>query len=320
MSNNTDGGRHMDLISRFLVQYEPYYSVEGKKKRELFVNKYTDDAILDLSQREYQFSGYSDTFCYSMVQGLRILSSIGNAFPAIYGVYVDADQTLKMSKRLEQKFGDNFDAALNYQKSQIVTLINAAKSQDYRSIEGSDINSQFRFKILSVYCPEMYFPVCTRPTAEAYCEVFGISYYGNASMLDLNLLLVDWSRKNLPEDWDLNKAMRFSDWLWREQKTLSSSNKQLSPKPLYRKSTAPQKKPAESQAVIPTKKAPVADKKITDDECLAMFPIGCRVSHNKFGEGVVKSVSEGVIIIEFDGEDKKLGADFCVKNKILNRL
>ena len=51
------------------------------------------------------------------------------------------------------------------------------------------------------------------------------------------------------------------------------------------------------------------------------FPIGCTVRHRKFGDGVVKDISDGIISIKFMNEsEKELGADFCIKNKLLEKI
>ena len=212
----------MDLIQEFLnTGFESYWMKEGKARRELFIGKYTDEVILGLTQKEYQYSGNDNSFCYLLQHWLSPLASMGNAFPAVFGVYVDADHRLKMSKGLQDLFGNDYDAALDYQKSQIVAMINAGRNQNYRQVEQSDINSQLKYKILSIYCPESFFPVCTRPMAENYCDMFKIRHSRSATMLDLNLSLVDWSKANLPPDWDLYMAMYYSDWLFKNNKVES---------------------------------------------------------------------------------------------------
>ena len=61
--------------------------------------------------------------------------------------------------------------------------------------------------------------------------------------------------------------------------------------------------------------------KMSDEDIKKMFPIGCIVRHKKFGDGVVKDISDGVIIIKFMNEsEKELGADFCIKNKLLEKI
>ena len=71
------------------------------------------------------------------------------------------------------------------------------------------------------------------------------------------------------------------------------------------------------------KKPAVSDSvpKMSDESIRWRFPIGCKVRHKKFGDGVVKDISDGVITIMFMNEsEKELGADFCIKNKLLEKI
>ena len=301
----------MDIFHDFLSKrVDPNYDIMIENKRQKFVSKYNDEAILNLTQEQYCFAGRTNTFCYQMEYGLGALSSMGNAFPSVFGVYVDSNYQIKLSKHLEKMFIDNYDAAFRYQKKQIVQLINAARLQDYRTIERSDINQQFKYKIISIYCPDLYFPVCTRPTAEAYCSVFGIKCSKNASMLDLNLALVEWSNRNLPSDWDLHLAMWFCDCLWRDHKTYYSASQASNTD----KTETVQKMPIKSK---PATKEP---SKMTATECAKLFPENSHVHHKAFGNGVVINNECGKVTIKFDnGEIKQLGVDFCIKNKLLEK-
>lgn len=50
---------------------------------------------------------------------------MGNAYPSVFGAYVDSYGNRKLNPSLQKMFGTNYDAALQYQKRQIVSLINA---------------------------------------------------------------------------------------------------------------------------------------------------------------------------------------------------
>lgn len=216
----------MDQISEFLkYQYKPEWTGEAKRLREGFTSTFTTDAILNLSQREYYFPGNNDSFCYRLKEELISLASMGNAYPSVFGAYVDSKGNRKLNPSLERMFGSNFDAALQFQKKQIVSLINAGKEKNYIAIEKSPIYQQLKFKILSVYFPDLYFPVCTKIALEAYCNVMGIHYdLEQHSVLDYILMLNNCSREQFPSDWTMYMSMYFMDWLWREHKTFSRQN------------------------------------------------------------------------------------------------
>ena len=81
---------------------------------------------------------------------------------------------------------------------------------------------------------------------------------------------------------------------------------------------------ADSQTRIETIKKPVVSDgvpKMSDEDIKKMFPIGCIVRHKKFGDGVVKDISDGAISIQFmDESEKELGVEFCIKNKLLEKV
>ena len=96
--------------------------------RERFTNTFTTDAILNLSQKEYYYPGNNNSFCYRLKEDLVSLASMGNAYPSVFGVYVRSDGIRKLNPTLQKMFGDDYDRALQYQKRQIVSLINAGNS------------------------------------------------------------------------------------------------------------------------------------------------------------------------------------------------
>jgi hypothetical protein len=91
--------------------------------------------------------------------------------------------------------------------------------------------------------------------------------------------------------------------------------------PLSSKPRAVMDKPPVKQFIAPKKKAPVKPKKISDNECLKLFPINCRVYHKSFGFGTVNSIKDAIISISFDiSGEKDLGVDFCINNKLLEKV
>ena len=222
----------MDQISEFLkYQYKSEWTGEAKRMRDGFTSTYTTDVILSLSQKEYYYPGNYKSFCHRIKEDLSPLASMGNAYPSVFGAYVDSSGNRKLNPSLQKKFGENYDAALQYQKKQIVSLIKAGKEQNYTEIENSPIYQQLKFKILSVYYPELYFPVCTKIALEAYCNVMGIHYDPDHSMLDYVLRLNKCSRELFPSDWTMYMAMYFMDWLWRDKKTFNRQNNGSTLKP-----------------------------------------------------------------------------------------
>lgn len=67
-----------------------------------------------------------------------------------------------------------------------------------------------------------------------------------------------------------------------------------------------------------------APKKVVQEpkvDYSAVFTTGCRVKHRSFGCGIVKECIDDRLTIEFDdGFEKQLGAEFCVKNKLIAKI
>ena len=62
-------------------------------------------------------------------------------------------------------------------------------------------------------------------------------------------------------------------------------------------------------------------EKITDTDGKMLYPIGSKVLHQKFGEGVVTDILDGHISIDFDDAGEKvLGLDVCIANGYLKVL
>ncbi len=217
-------GTEMGLIEEFLEEVKPDKKYEmNLKDIGSFVSTYTPEKILSLSLDEYYHTGYRNTFCYRLEKGLVEYSSMGNVFPDAYRVYIGSDNCPHIFRGLKDRFGEDHEAAFAYIKKEIIRLIDAGKNNDYKFICNSVLDQRVRFKILSVYYPDSYFPVCGLPTARDYCDVFGIGRSSSETMLDLNMKLSTWSRKHLPSDWSLFHAMALSEWLRQNKECLDSS-------------------------------------------------------------------------------------------------
>ena len=166
-----------------------------------------------LSLEEYYSVGDHTTFCFRLKEQLAPLSSMGNVYPEAFGVYLDSRRRVRINQTLSKVYGDDYAEAFMHLKKDIVALLNAGAKKDYKAIKSSKIYQQFKFKLLSVYYPNYYFPVCTMPAARGYCDVVGITYRASDTMSELNLSLVRWKEQNRPE-WTLSKAMSLCDWLW----------------------------------------------------------------------------------------------------------
>ena len=312
----------MDLIEEFLkYEFDPMWAAKVESRRRGFVDIYNCDKILELSQDEYYYAGKEDTFCFRIQRDLACMASMGNAFPAAFGVYVDLKKRLKMSPKLSKMYGENFEGALQYQKQQIVALLKAGKDKDYYSIENNNINSLLKYKILSVYYPELYFPVCAFPTAKLYCDVFGIRYHSSNSMLDLVLALSKWSMDNLPENWSLFQAMWLGDWLWGKGKKLNDPKLLVREHQVNIKPIVKEKQYVEVKSQSAVEPITNRSKSYTKSDFMRLFRKGCRVRNKVLGDGTIKDIGNDRVIVKFDsGQEKSISIETCLMMNLLERI
>lgn len=70
-----------------------------------------------------------------------------------------------------------------------------------------------------------------------------------------------------------------------------------------------------------TKVSKSEDAQLSYDDIQSLYPVSCRVVHAKFGKGTVIGIDGDILTISFDsGDEKRLSADFCMKNNMLERV
>ena len=212
----------MDIYEQFLKR-EPNresYEVLAQKLGEEFVQDFPVERIMDLSLDEYMLAknGYGNprSFCRRLRYDLQQLASMGNAWPDVFGVYLRNGYEISLSKGLKNAFGNNYKEAFEYVKQEIVDLLHAAEKDDYKAIERCTLNSIFKYKLLLVYFPEKFIPVCAKPTLEGYCKVAGVQYRPDEEMVYANLRLLE-KKKQDPRfaNRSNNFYMGYLDYAWR---------------------------------------------------------------------------------------------------------
>ena len=220
-----------ERLTATINEYERYcksqYSdVDPELIRRRFVEDYPIDQIPNLSLDEYLIAkegeGNDRSFCRRMRYELGHLSSMGNVRFNIFGVYHNPNGDVALSITYSNLFGNDINAAFKYIKKQIVKLLEAAEKEDYRTIDEIRLNSSFKYKLITVYYPDLYIPVVTNNVLNEYCNHVNLSINPNDPMIYRNVELRDWKRRN-PEmkDWPNSKLMGFCDWLWRSNRYYS---------------------------------------------------------------------------------------------------
>lgn len=196
---------------------------EAEALRQKFVSDYSIEDIKNMKLDEYMFAtkgiGYDNSFCRRIRYELEGLAHMGNVYPDIFGIYLKKDKVISLSKTLKNEVGNDDNLAFKSIKRQIVDLLIAAKGNKYDEIANSKLNSSFKHKLLLIYYPDKYFPVCTKKTLDEYCKIAGITFTNNEDMIYRNIALMEWKKTSYPFcKWSNALVMMFCDWVWRENK------------------------------------------------------------------------------------------------------
>ncbi|MBR3243627.1 MAG: HNH endonuclease [Parasporobacterium sp.] len=230
----------MQIIEQFLSEWGEFIEERTNKEKEVrgrFLAMYPEDKISLLSLDDYLIAprgyGNPNSFCYQIRYDLQVNSSMGNAWPSTFGIYLKGGKTITLDTKYRKKFGDNYKDAFEYIKKEISKLLEAGRNLDYKVIAECDLNSLFKYKLLGVYCLDLYLPAPASTALNAYCDFLGISYDPKDEMVIRNREAVQW-KESVPElaQWDNIRFMLFCDWLWRSKRSI---NKKMFENTDYRK-------------------------------------------------------------------------------------
>ena len=163
------------------------------KQREMFLGLFPVERIPSLSLYDYVFakSGYGNrnSFCCLMKSGLEDIAHTGDAMPDIYGIYYKGGTELKLSRTYQKLWGNDFDNAFKTIKSEIYQLLVSIGNDDYSIIGSIHLESRFLHKILAVYFPGKFLPICTLSMRDEVCEAMEIGIGQGRDMIFDNIRL-----------------------------------------------------------------------------------------------------------------------------------
>ena len=89
---------------------------------------------------------------------------------------------------------------------------------NFEAVKDCRLNSLFRYKLLVVYFPEKFLPVCTRDMMEEICNTMGMTF-GNREMVYSNIELRNIKESNpLTRDWNNSVFLGFCRWIVEKRK------------------------------------------------------------------------------------------------------
>lgn len=229
MNNNS-----IDLVQKYI---DTEYSRAKQREKEVeilrrkFVGDFPVNEIVNLSLENYVIAAKEyvkeGSFCYRLRYELDELASLGNLFNDIFGVYKTGYE-IKLSKGLGKKFGNDYMAAFEYIKQEIVKVLKATENHDYNVIENSVLTKPFVMRLMMVYYPGSVFNACTNTALENYCKIVGISYLSKDTYIQKSNALLEWRDKYLDSNqWDNYLFMAMLDWLRRKKLSINGEELDL---------------------------------------------------------------------------------------------
>lgn len=190
----------------------------AQKERKNFLDRFPVNSIRELSLKEYAFtkSSYGDkaSFCTIMYSGLEHIAHTGDARTHMFGIYfVGKENQLKLSKTYEKQFGNDYDGAFLQIKEDIVELLTEVGRDNFEVVKNCRLHSIFRYRLLVVYFPEKFLPICTTTMMEPVCNTMGVPF-GNREMVYCNVELRKIKESSLfTRNWDNGVFLGFCRWV-----------------------------------------------------------------------------------------------------------
>ena len=201
-----------ERMANEIARYE-----RAQEEREYFLSHFPIDRVKRLSLDEYAFvssaDGDSHSFCTIMYSELEEIAHTGNAYTHMFGIYYKKDKELALSPTYRKIFGDDFDKAFEQIKSDIYELLDGVENDNYEVVKESQLNRTFRYKLLAVYFPEKFLPICTETMMKPICNTMGVSF-GDREMVYSNIDLRKIKESSpLTKDWNNGVFLGFCRWL-----------------------------------------------------------------------------------------------------------
>lgn len=219
----------MDLIEQFKkeqMEAALLQEIKAEKLRKAFVEDYPISEINSMSLDEYLIAkdgyGNPDSFCRRLLYQLKLVSSLGRTYNNAFGIYYNAGMQIELYSTYQKMFGNNFDAAFEFIKNEITKLLIYADKDDYPGIIECKISSAIKYKLLNVYYPDKFVPVCTKDRMDDFCNCLGLVFSTKEDMLYKNFALREW-KESVSETENLSNYIFMLFLVWAVDKKVKVS-------------------------------------------------------------------------------------------------
>jgi len=151
-------------LARFEARYDASHEDSALRARGQFIQKFPLDSLLNLTVDEYVIGHQKPSFCYFVEPGTKDWANIMGATSFKFGIYFGRTKSDPAHKyRFAERFGTNEKEAFEAVKVAVLDLVKLGEEEqpDFAAIDANPLSQMFKAKILSLYFPERFLPVCS---------------------------------------------------------------------------------------------------------------------------------------------------------------
>lgn len=208
MKKNTDW---RDLLKGWLKNNSKQISDEKRLIREEFNERFPKENLENLTLEEYALGlDNPNSFCNWLERKATPLGSIRGGTSSKFGVWRGKDKW-----RFNKAYTSEYDAFENL-KSGILQLTKAAEAGNFEDLDLIGIDEMgakrfgLRIKPLTLYFPEEFLPIFSKPHIEEFHKAFGLEFPKDIDMFAINRQLLKFLREQPEfEGFDSYSMMRF---------------------------------------------------------------------------------------------------------------
>lgn len=190
----------------------------AQKEREDFLDRFPVNRIRELSLEEYAYTkssfGNKASFCSIMYYEMEHIAHRGDAYTHMFGIYFKGEENqLELSDTYKKKYGNDYEGAFLQIKEDIVELLTEVGRDNFEVVKNCRLNSIFRYRLLVVYFPEKFLPICTAKMMEPVCKTMGVPF-DKKKMVYCNIELRKIKESSpLTRNWNNGVFFGFCRWI-----------------------------------------------------------------------------------------------------------
>lgn len=149
--------------------YKDKLESKGTKEREEFVKRFPLDNLPQMTLEQYAIGkGDRNTFCYWQEIGSSTWALTQGTPATRFGIYFgDREKSGERTWRYTKKFCPNLPSERFHEEAykiihaKLLQMLQAGQDKDFSAVDKNTFSCMFKAKLLSLYFPHMYLPICS---------------------------------------------------------------------------------------------------------------------------------------------------------------